>query len=104
VGMLCAINHPVAANTSDTQALETHCRALLSKVTALPHALSDFDAAEFERAFRSDKKHTRDLFHLILPQDDSGVREISIPVTGQAWTDILAGTRSVLSSLGGDTR
>ncbi|MDQ1605617.1 MAG: 3-dehydroquinate synthase [Actinomycetota bacterium] len=102
VGMLCAIDHPLAAKTSDTQALGTHCRALLSQVTALPQALSDFDAAEFERAFRSDKKHTHDQFRLILPQDGGGVREIAIPVTDQAWTDILAGTRSVLFSLGGD--
>lgn len=95
LGILCALEHPAAVRTPHTALLTHHCTALLAAVPDLGQALEAFDSAVFERAFRSDKKHSAEAFTLILPVHES-VAEVSLTATPQAWSDVLTCTRNVL--------
>jgi 3-dehydroquinate synthase len=101
VGILCALEHPLAADSPRAQALGQHCRQLLSEVDTLANSLDRFDRHTFERSFRSDKKHSIDSFRLILPVDGEGVAEIETGAGPREWTAILTATTSTIRSLGG---
>ncbi len=101
VGILCALEHPLATDSPRAQALGQHCRQLLGEVDTLADSLDRFDRQTFEEAFRSDKKHSNDSFRLILPVDDEGVAEIETGTGPREWTAILNSTTSTIGSLGG---
>lgn len=100
IGVLCASAHPAAAQDERTDALRQHCLALLAMAPqAVARALAAFDPAVYERAFRSDKKHTADSFTLILPAHGGGVHECSQPATAASWSDISRATETTLELL-----
>ena len=99
IGMLCALAHPAAAHTHATEMLERHCRRLLSETEGLRSALGSFDATQFERAFRSDKKHSSTAFRLIVPGAD-GVIEIETHNDEAGWSAVRGATAEVMTSLG----
>ena len=99
IGMLCALAHPAAAHTHATELLERHCRRLLSETEGLRSALGSFDATQFERAFRSDKKHSATSFRLIVPGAD-GVIEIETHNDEAGWSAVRGATAEVMTSLG----
>jgi 3-dehydroquinate synthase len=101
VGMLCALNHPGSARTGTTEVLRGHCLELLSEVRDLGEALEGFDDVRFERAFRSDKKHTASSFTLILPAVSGGVQEVSVANDDVSWTEIANAVSVTLSGLKG---
>ncbi|MBU3975693.1 hypothetical protein [Propionicimonas sp.] len=95
VGVLCASAHPDASNSEPVQALRDHCLHLLEMAPdVVEDALAQFDRQRYERAFRSDKKHSDGFFHLILPQGDS-VAEVRISAN-TGWDSILAATNSTI--------
>lgn len=104
VGVLCAIEHPLAAKGPLVDALANHCRILLERADGVADALATFDTATFERAFRSDKKHSSTAFRVILPAEAGGVAEIEIGVDDAAWATIADVTGRTLASLGGQRR
>lgn len=101
IGVLCATAHPAASSGPFTQALTDHCRDLVALAPGVPAALDLFDADTYERAFRSDKKHTAASFHLILPADGGSVAEVETGNGPDDWAAILAVTSNTLESLGG---
>lgn len=101
IGMLCAIAHPASAAGTHVHALEAHCRELLRPVVDLPEVLSNFDAARFQHAFRSDKKHSSSEFRLILPAPGEGVHEVALPNDDRAWDDVSTVVANTLHSLRG---
>ncbi len=101
VGVLCAIEHPEAARTAQVDALAAHCRTLLAGSDGVAQARESFDGARYEKAFRSDKKHSQESFRLILPAADGGVAEVEIEAGDHAWSVIDGITRRTLDSLGG---
>ena len=100
IGMLCAARHPKAASTSSVTDLESHCRHLLAEVDGLGAALEPFDIAAYERAFRSDKKHESQRFHLIVPAPTESVVEIATGSSPKDWSVILQLTEDVIGTLG----
>lgn len=100
VGVLCATTHPLAATTPASARLAEHCHALLGSVPGLADALGSFDVPEFERAFRSDKKHSATSFTLILPAPDGGVREVAMPNDANSFAAVATAVRDTLGGLG----
>ena len=52
-----------------------------------------------ERAFRSDKKHSADWFHLILPAEPGGVAEVRLRSDDAGWTSVAEATRRTIDTL-----
>jgi 3-dehydroquinate synthase len=103
VGILCATEHPASARSEAVAALRRHCLQLLSMAgNTVTHALGQFDSDLFERAFRSDKKHSADAFHLILPAASGGVTEVSIKTDADSWATILSATTGTLETVGSE--
>ncbi|MBU4335796.1 MAG: 3-dehydroquinate synthase [Actinobacteria bacterium] len=101
IGVLCAAAHPAAGAGPLTDALTAHCRELVGQAPGMPAALARFDADVYERAFRSDKKHSAHAFRLILPAAEGSVAEVETGNGPQDWAAIAAVTDSTLESLGG---
>lgn len=99
VGVLCALRHPKAVENVGISALEAHCRELLAAVDDLEQVLALVDKQQYERAFRSDKKHSPDAFRLILPAPREGVRRVETASDVQGWDDVLTATHDALASL-----
>lgn len=100
VGVLCASAHPASARGERPDALRAHCLDLLAMAPdVVSGALARFDRDVFERAFRSDKKHTADSFTLILPADGGGVRECRITADAAAWSDVAQAVQTTLDLL-----
>ncbi|WP_188078954.1 3-dehydroquinate synthase [Actinotalea subterranea] len=99
VGILCAIRHPSASTGPLVERLEAHVRELLSSAPDLPPALLRFDIATFERAFRSDKKHTASAFRLILPRPGGGVSEVETDSGRAGWRSVEHAALSAIESL-----
>ena len=97
--MLCALNHPAAQVNDGTDRLERHCRDLLDVVPDLGQTLDALDEVAYERAFRSDKKHSPSAFRLVLPAAGEGVRQVETPSDADGWAVALQATRTVLASL-----
>lgn len=72
--------------------LDAHLVALLARVPDLAARVARTDLEAFERALRSDKKHTRDALHLILPGAkpgaEVGAHEAELPVTDTSFAAI----------------
>jgi len=101
VGVLCAIRHPTAGAGPLVDALENHCRRLLASAEGVEEALDRFDAEEFERAFRADKKHGASTFRLILPAPGGGVVEVETGNGPREWHDVETASSFALDSLAG---
>lgn len=100
VGMMCASAHPLAASGVETDALRAHCQHLLDMAPDVVRAgLMKFEAGVFERAFRSDKKHSAQRFALILPAAGGGVEERHLPATTESWANIARTTEQTLELL-----
>lgn len=104
VGLLCAIAHPCSGAGPGVDELEGHCRGLLSDVSDLRASLGRFDRAAFEKAFRSDKKHSASTFHLILPALEGGVSEVVLQADATSWRDVQTTVDDTLASLGARAR
>jgi len=103
VGVLCAAGHPRSARGSSVDDLTAHCETLLAAAPGVAEALSAFDAARFEHAFRADKKHSATAFRLILPAEGGGVVEVETPSTDDEWATIDRLTRQTVDRLIGRT-
>ena len=92
VGMLAAIDLAGSLGRADPAAedLRAYCRVLLRPVEGLGERLDAIDLDVFERSFRSDKKHTADEFHLILPATGGGAVEEILPAGGRAIEQVVA--------------
>lgn len=101
VGVLCASAHPAAYRGPDVDRLEAHCRMLLETAPGVAEALSGFDVAAFERAFRADKKHSSELFRLILPAPAGGVAEVELDNGPEQWSVVRDVTLHILETLTG---
>lgn len=99
VGVLCATAHPLAARGPQVDALAEHCRVILTDAGGVADALDRFDAERFERAFRSDKKHSADAFRLILPAEGGGVREVETGNGPQDWAVVAGATSQTIAEL-----
>lgn len=99
VGVLCAARHPRSARGPSVDALTAHMEALLAAAPGVGQALTSFDAAHYERAFRADKKHSAAAFRLILPADGGGVVEVETPNSDDEWAIVDQLTREILDHL-----
>lgn len=100
VGMLCALTFAEAESPLDgaSERLAAHCQTLLARVPHLGQRLGDVDLDAFERAFRADKKHSADEFHLILPVA-GGVQEVAFPITDASISVVLDALTRTLKAL-----
>ncbi|MDP5119648.1 MAG: 3-dehydroquinate synthase [Prochlorococcaceae cyanobacterium MAG_34] len=92
-----------AAHTS----LWNHCLALLCPVLHQDQ-LNCFAPDDFASAFRADKKHAPDHFHLIVPASSVaptalGVEEIRLPATDASLSAILSSMQTALAAVGSDS-
>lgn len=98
LGMLCAVRfaerwgHEARADPT----LVGHCHELLDQVVGLPAEVAAVDLAGFERAFRADKKHTRDSWRLLLPAASGGVEEVALPVSDAVLGAVLEAVETTL--------
>jgi 3-dehydroquinate synthase len=99
LGVRCAIALTRERGEADEHAdeLDAHCVRLLDRVPDLAQRLGTLDRAVFERAFKGDKKHTQDEFHVILPAPGGGAREVALPATDDT---MLAVHRAVSATVG----
>lgn len=66
-----------------TEVLEQYIDNLLRAVPDLPQAVGEMSIDDLMRAFRADKKHTRDVFALILAKNDGGAARVMVPRSDQ---------------------
>lgn len=100
VGVLCATAHPLAARNEATIALGRHCTELIGLAGDLvPAAVAGYDPGVFERALRSDKKHSAGWFHLILPAEAGGVAEVRLRSDDAGWASVAEATRRTIDTL-----
>jgi 3-dehydroquinate synthase len=81
--------------------LDAHCQALLEGVPGLADAVTAFDADRFQHAFRSDKKHRDDEFHVILPATPAGVEEVAVPADDQQLVRATEAVRRTIEEVSG---
>jgi len=102
VGMLCAVR--LAAMDGQrgeaSSRLAAHCRVLLARVPDLASRLADLDEAQFEQAFRADKKHAPGEFRLILPSAGGGVQEVPSDDGTGRMKAVLEALRRVVAEVG----
>lgn len=103
IGMLAAIRH--TGKQPSSTALWNHCLALLRPVIQSCQ-LEAFDPDRFLQAFRADKKHSPNHYHLIVPtttssSDGLGVKELRLPATQASLTAVLESMLEVLAILAG---
>ena len=103
VGVLCAASHPASHRDGGVERLEAHCRMLLDTAPGVGDAVSGFDVARYEHAFRSDKKHSADAFRLILPSAGGGVAEVETGNGPDDWAVVRDVTLHILDTLTGRT-
>lgn len=90
VGVLAALEHPLAKCGADEALLKAECCAILEPVISdLAGNLAVLNTSAFTAAFISDKKHTAAAFHLILP-DAGTLREVSVARSQEALDEVLA--------------
>ncbi len=99
-GMLAALRHPKAAHTDDTARLEAYCVTLLTSVgTELTEALDATDWDVFRTSLRSDKKNSRDVLRLVLPDDGESVRIHELPLNPEQLMIAQHALRSALEEI-----
>ena len=101
VGMMAAIQFSGAA--PEHEPLWNHCLELLRPVVSEAQ-LEAFAADRFIAAFKADKKHSPDLWHVIVPRrtagaSDLGVEEIRLPDTAASLDAILQAMQQALEAL-----
>jgi len=81
IGVLCAERFAVGldGDAIAQPALADHARELVGAAPNLGARLARVDVEQFERSFRSDKKHGRDGLHVILPTKAGTVAERVVP-------------------------
>jgi 3-dehydroquinate synthase len=90
VGVLAALEHPLAKCGADEALLKAECHAILEPVRGdLARNLEALNRPALITAFVGDKKHTADAFHLILP-DSGSLSEVSIARSQAAIDDVIA--------------
>jgi 3-dehydroquinate synthase len=89
LGMICALLFDPDRTRGNARAdsLHRHCCELVGMVDDLEKQLVGLDRRCFEEAFRSDKKHRPDEFHLILPAD-RGVEEVAVRDDGSSFAAV----------------
>jgi len=113
LGMMAAIRFVAArpVGQASVPAVHTnlwnHCLALLRPVLHLEQ-LNRFAPDAFASAFRADKKHGPQEFHLIVPVSSAaptslGVEEIRLPATDASLAIILAAMQAALAAFGSDS-
>lgn len=96
IGMLCAMNHPSAVQSSRTAELQKVCIKLLSTVKLeFLSNIESLDYDNFELALRADKKNTKENLVLVLPTKD-GLGLQSILFEKQAVLEASRVTKSTI--------
>jgi 3-dehydroquinate synthase len=104
IGVLAALQHPLSHRGAVEQKLAEECISILTPVSAqLKEDMQSFDVKRFEKAFLGDKKHSSQMFRLILSQQgtlrivevERNEREIAIAVEAmkKALEVVAAGTK-----------
>lgn len=80
IGMIAAERFGVVTGYGVADArLSEHAALLARRDPGLQRAAAQLDYEAFERAFAADKKHGRDGFHVILPDQSGSVAEVVVP-------------------------
>ncbi len=101
IGMMASVLF--VKNDYYAESLFIHCLNLLSPILQEEH-LNRFNSKVFVKAFTSDKKHTKDFYHLIVPnaltrEQRLGVREIKVPSNNKSLDLILQAIEEALNIL-----
>lgn len=97
VGMLAALNHPRSAYTEATLKLKSYCQQIVQPV--LPQiqlATESTDWNVFRAALGSDKKNSSDWLRLILPNSNSELEIVEIPLLPE---QLILATRAIQLAL-----
>lgn len=99
LGMLCAIAFRPSAHPR-VALLETHTKALLARLPALPAEVAKLDVDQILQAFQADKKHTAQEYAVIVPNAEGMlVREKVARVDG-CDTSLKKALQQVISQYG----
>ena len=82
IGMLAALNHPQSGRSEATAQLKSYCQQIVQPVREqikLATELTDWE--QFKVALSSDKKNSSEFLRLILPNWNSGLELVEIPLT-----------------------
>lgn len=104
IGVLAALQHPLSHRGTVEQKLAEECISILTPVSVqLKANVESFDVKRFEKAFLGDKKHSSQMFRLVLSQQGTlrivevgrNEREIAIVVEAmkKALEVVAAGTK-----------
>jgi 3-dehydroquinate synthase len=100
IGILAAIKHPEAQSGTAEDLLRDECLGILALVSPALHTqLATLDVPAFAEAFASDKKHTLDAFHVILPQHGR-LTEVALPRTQESLDVVIDAMLQARSELG----
>jgi 3-dehydroquinate synthase len=100
LGMLAAIDHPLAARTQSSAALHAYTTNLLAPLRdEIERATTQADWELFERSLASDKKNTPDSLVLILPGQTEMVERVEIPFNSGSIKQASAAMRNSLNTL-----
>ncbi len=97
LGVLAAMEHPLACRSKVGEELGVYCRDLLATVPeCIAVAVAKFDRQTFRSSIASDKMNTRDAIRLVLPAEDGRLAFVVITRSEEAIDQVEIAMRSVL--------
>lgn len=100
IGVLAAINHPEAVQSTNTSHLKTYCEDLVSHHYQIVKRASELtNWSIFTENLRSDKKNTSDSLVLILPSDVEPLNKVHLPFSEQNLEIATSTMKSTLTQL-----
>ncbi|MDP1720717.1 MAG: 3-dehydroquinate synthase family protein [Candidatus Nanopelagicaceae bacterium] len=89
IGVLAALQHPLSHRGTLEEKLAKECLSILAPVSeALRRDLDSFDVTKFEKAFLGDKKHSSQMFRLILSQQGT-LRIVEVESNDQEMANVV---------------
>lgn len=96
IGVLAALQHPLSHQGTLERKLAEECLSILAPVsTQLKSDVESFDVKKFEKAFLGDKKHSSQMFRLILSQQGT-LRLVEVERNDQEIAIVVEAMRHVL--------
>lgn len=99
IGVLAALRHPLSHQGTLETKLAKECLSILAPVSAqLKKDVESFDVKKFEKAFLGDKKHSSQMFRLILSQQGT-LRVVEVERSDQEIAIVVEAMRFVLDAM-----
>lgn len=99
VGMLAAIEHPLAVMSDRVRQLQVYILGLLGSIPETLERARTVDWERFEAAVLSDKKGSKESVRLILPAKTSPLEQVDVPRNQESLQQIMASMEQALSTV-----